>query len=83
MPMDFPDMQSLKTHAGMVKFRAPHEGETEEEFREALAKHVEPMDFLEAQEIRNKVGWDQFTDTQNRDVLMRALSRPRPGGTGG
>lgn len=65
MPMDFPDMQSLVRHAELWKFRKPHTGETEAQYREALA------DFVESCEIRNKVGWDQFTDEQNKDMLRR------------
>ena len=75
MPMDFPDMDSLRQHAEMLKFRPPNNGETEDEYRTALADHVEPSDFIESQEIRNKVGWDKFSETQNREMVNRRLSR--------
>lgn len=71
MPMDFPDMKSLKTHAWHYKFRQPRKGETEDEYRAALADHVEPRDYIESLEIRNKVGWDKFSDEQNKDMLRR------------
>ena len=71
MPMDFPDMKSLKTCAKVHKFRNLKTGETEDEYREALAQHVEPRDTIEAEEIRNKVGWDKFTDEQNKAMLRR------------
>ena len=75
MPMDFPDMASLKRHADLItpKFRQPEEGETEEHYRNALADHVKPLDFIESQEIRNKVGWDKFSDSQNRGMVLGAI----------
>ncbi len=69
MPMDFPDLRSLKNCAQVHGFRKINELESEEDYREALAVHVEPRDFLEAQEIRAKVGWDQWTESQNRDMF--------------
>ena len=60
MPMDFPDMKSLIDAAAVHKFRSPREGEDESSFRAALANHVRPFDFIESEEIRNKVGWDKF-----------------------
>lgn len=71
MPMDFPDLNSLKRHAEMLKFRKPNEGETEDAYRMALADYVEPLDFVESLEIRNKVGCDKFTPNQERDMLRR------------
>ncbi len=83
MPMDFPTMKSLKMAAEVHGFRQPFEPsaddefrmdpETEADYREALAKHVEPRDFIEAQEIRNKVGWDQFSGEQNDAMLNRMI----------
>lgn len=77
MPMDFPDMKSLERAAECWKFRKPEEGETEEHYRAALADRVEPDDFIESQEIRNKVGWDKFSTDQNRGMLMRSALRSR------
>lgn len=71
MPMDFPDMNSLKKAAELWKFRKPADGETEDAYRIALADHVQPRDYVESLEIRNKVGWDQFTQEQNRNMLRR------------
>lgn len=71
MPMDFPNMKSLEVCARVHNFREPELDESEDGYRELLAQHVEPIDFIEAQEIRNKVGWDQFTDEQNKDMLRR------------
>jgi hypothetical protein len=73
MPMDFPDMKSLIYAAQCHKFREPTEEESEEDFRSALADHVQPIDYIESLEIRNKVGWDRFTDAQNIDMLLRKL----------
>ena len=71
MPMSFPDMESLEMAAEVHKFRKLNEGETEEQYRLALAEHVSPIDFIESEEIRNKVGWDRFTEEQNRAMLRR------------
>ena len=73
MPMDFPDMNSLKQAAEMHKFREPLENETEDAFRAALADHVQPIDLIESMEIRNKVGWDRFTPEQNNKMLFTAF----------
>jgi len=81
MPMDFPDMRSLIQAAEVHKFRvprmAPEPLETEEEYRAALADHVAPIDFIESQEIRHKVGWDQWSDKQSIDMLARAVARSK------
>lgn len=71
MPMDFPDMNSLKHAAKMWKFRAPNDGEQESSYRTALADFVEERDYVESLEIRNKVGWDRFSEDQNKDMLRR------------
>lgn len=75
MPMNFPDMKSLERHAEMVGFRKPNETELEAEYRMKLAAFVEPMDFIESQEIRNKVGWDKFSDEQNKEMLRSSARR--------
>ncbi len=72
MPMDFPDMRSLKFAAECHKFRQPNEGESEDDYRSELADHVESRDFVESIEIRNKVGWDKFSEGQNKDMLRRS-----------
>lgn len=71
MPMDFPDMKSLIYRAKLRGFREPNPGETEESYRKALADDIEPIDYIESLEIRNKVGWDKFTEKQNKDMLRR------------
>jgi hypothetical protein len=71
MPMDFPDMRSLERAADVWKFRKANDGETEAEYRVALADHVQPHDYIESLEIRNKVGWDKFSPEQNKDMLRR------------
>jgi hypothetical protein len=75
MPMDFPDMASLIRHAELItpSFRKPLEGESEEHYRAALADHVEPLDFVESQEIRNKVGWDKFSKDQGERMVLDAI----------
>ena len=72
MPMDFPDMKSLERAAEVHGFRVVNDGESEADYREALADYVKPRDFIESQEIRNKVGWDQWTKSQKKDMLARS-----------
>ena len=71
MPMDFPDMQSLKSCAEVWKFRQPYDGESEADFRRALADHVAPQDFIESQEIRTSKGWHRWNEDESKDMLRR------------
>lgn len=71
MPMDFPDMRSLKLTAKVHNFRQPFKNEDEDEYRMELADHVEKIDAIESGEIRYGVGWDEWTDAQKRDHLIR------------
>lgn len=71
MPMDFPDLNSLKKAANIHGFRGINHDETESEYRVSLADHVETIDFLESQEIRAKVGWDKWSPEQNLSILKR------------
>ena len=73
MPMSFPDMASLRNIAQVHNFRQPTENESEVEYRQALAAHVRPIDFVESEEIRNKVGWDKFSDKQNTAMIERKI----------
>ena len=77
MPMDFPDIKSLEMAARVHKFRKLAKGETEEQYSTALADHVAPRDLIESEEIRNKVGWDQFTDKQNEKMILNHLKHHR------
>lgn len=77
MPQDFPDMNSLCRAAEAWEFRSPRDGEAEADYRTALADHVQPKDYIESLEIRNKVGWDKFSDVQNMDMLRRIPNRGR------
>lgn len=74
MPMDFPDLKSLRMAAKIHQFRIVNYGESEDDYRNALADHVAPRDIIESQEIRNKAGWDQWTDDQNKDMLKRSVA---------
>ena len=77
MPMDFPDMKALVSHAEMVKFRQPNEGESEDRYRTALADFIEPLDFIESQEIRNKTGWDKWDARQRLGMVAAAFNRKK------
>lgn len=70
MPMNFPDFKSLKNHAKRRNFRQPENNETEEIYRNAFAKFMDNIDMIEANEIRNKVGWDQWTDNQKLVLFL-------------
>jgi len=78
MPMNFPDFQSLKDRAKVRGFRQPNEGETEESYRQSLARHMDNIDMVEANEIRNKVGWDQWTDGQKMVTFLDAMMAGGP-----
>ena len=73
MPMDFPDLASLHRAAKVHSFRERLTNESEEDYREALANHVAPIDFIESEEIRNKVGWDKFSDRQTNLMLLKSF----------
>ena len=77
MPMDFPDMRSLISVGKVHKFREPNEGETEIQYRNALAEHVQPIDSVESEEIRNGCGWNKFNDGQIRAMLARGMEKKK------
>jgi hypothetical protein len=58
MPMDFPD-EALKRHAEMIGFRNKAPKESIDEYRVALADHMEAIDPVEAMEIRTGKGWNK------------------------
>jgi hypothetical protein len=70
MPMDFPDLTSLKMAAKIHKFRPMMDRESEEHYRSALADHVRPIDHIESFEIRFGVGWDKWSDDQKRQSIF-------------
>lgn len=71
MPMSFPTMDHLMRAAEVHDFRQPRDGEREADYRQALADHVAPRDFIESHEIRTGKGWDQWNDAEGRDMLRR------------
>lgn len=75
MPMDFPDMTSLLRCAEAWRFREPNPGETEQQYRNALADFVQPQDLVESMEIRTSKGWDRFSDNENWELLARGAKR--------
>jgi len=70
MPMNFPDMKSLREAAKVHKFRPPNDGESEIEYRLALSRHVRSRDRIESFEIEFGVGWDKWTDKQKQLSLF-------------
>lgn len=62
MPQDWPEDVVLEHGAALYREKGP--GEPLEDYRHALAAHVEPQDALMAQEIRVGLGWDKWTDRE-------------------
>jgi hypothetical protein len=67
-------MDSLVRAAKQHKFREPLEGESEDDFRAALARHVRPIDMIEASEIATSRGWDQ---QRPEEVLRHSLGEEK------
>ena len=64
MPMNFIDMDSLIRAGKVHKFRPPNLGESEVEYRLALARHVRPIDRIESFEIEFGIGWNKWNEKQ-------------------
>jgi len=60
MPLDFPDMASLKRRAKIRGFRQPTENETEDEYRSAFSHFMLGIDRVESAEISSGKGWDKM-----------------------
>ena len=73
MPMSFPDREAVEMAAVTWKFRAPDPHETDVQYRKALADFVQPMALIESMEIRTGKGWDDFTDAENKEMLLRSI----------
>ena len=69
MPVNFPDLNSLKRRAEMWNFRMPNEGESIEEYRKVLHVHVKPKDLIESFEILFGIGWDNWSSEQKRQAM--------------
>lgn len=79
MPRSFPNMESLTSNAQLRNFRQPHDGESEVDYRAALAQHVQDLgDIVEAMEIRSGQGWNAWDLNQTEALLTQAL--PEIGG---
>jgi hypothetical protein len=75
MPRDFSNLDSLKRAAKIHNFRELQDNELEDDYRNLLADHVSDIDFVESQEIRNKVGWDQWDSGQELESLLRLSAK--------
>ena len=75
MPMSFPDMESLIRMGEMLHFRKPYEGESERDYRNALAD-FDP-DTVEAHEIRTGKGWDQWNESEQLTGLVHAFDKKK------
>lgn len=56
MPMNLPDVVRLHMAAQVHKFRGINYGESEDEYRSALAAHVHLIDRIKSYEIEFKIG---------------------------
>lgn len=73
MPRSFPNMESLTSNAQLRNFRQPHDGESEADYRAALAQHVQDLgDIVEAMEIRSGQGWNAWDLNQTEALLTEA-----------
>jgi len=69
MPMNYSDLDSLKRHA--ENFKIPYNGESEEVFREKLAQDmINRKDYVWAQEIRTKKGWDKWNQKEQMSTQI-------------
>jgi len=73
MPMDFPDMKSLISAAKIHEFRKLKKNESEIQYCNALANHVQSRDYIESEEIRNGIGWDKWDEGQNAALIGRSI----------
>lgn len=77
MPMDFPDLKSLRNSYDDPK-RVPYKaGESEDAYRERCAVYMETVwnDPVEAQEVRSGKGWDRWSD---KDADQAIAKHPDP-----
>ena len=78
MPMSFPDREAVEMAAVTWKFRGLDPRETDDQYRTALADHVQSRGaIIESMEIRTGKGWDEFTDAENEEMLLRNLLEVR------
>ena len=70
MPITFRD-EDLERHASIVGFRERNEGENIKDFRASLANYMQPIDPIEAQEIRSGLPWDKWGDADTNEVVTR------------
>ena len=77
MPMNFPDLASLRASFDRPKALPYREGESEADYRERCAVWSEERwhDHVQAQEIRTGKGWDQWKEADALGLLVRELSR--------
>lgn len=79
--MTFPDYDSLKMAAQCHGFRDPQPNEQEDQYRAALADYVEETGYdgkghvIEAMEIRTGRGWDDFSENENIQLVLREMNK--------
>ena len=73
MPMDFPDLKTLRNHYDRPDAVPYKDGESEDVYRERCAVYMETVwkDPVEANEIRTKKGWDQWDDKEAEVAIQR------------
>lgn len=78
MPMNWPDLASLRASFDHPKGLPYQEGESEAEYRERCAVWSEKKwnDHVQAHEIRSGKGWDKWDDRERKQFLLGRLLKP-------
>lgn len=74
MPMTF-DNDKLLIY-GERHFRPINDGESIEDYRDAVADDAQKRDPTEAHEIRTGKGWDKWTEEEQFDYMNRFIGNP-------
>lgn len=93
LQMNYPsDWNSLRRAARIHKFRQPMPGESKDVYRGQLADHLlinmfsdfdrfqKALGIIDSEEIRNGIGWDEFSQSQ-MTALMDRLTATSPLGS--
>lgn len=73
MPIDFPDLESLKRYFNRPK-AVPFVGQTEEVYRDQCAVWSEDSgDSVQAMEVRTGSGWNKWGPMERNEFLLNLL----------
>ena len=77
MPRSFPTIEHVQRAAYSHGFREMRQGETEDQYRAAVADHVQSRDLVESMEIRTGKGWNAFSEIENLQMILGAFAQGR------